>query len=61
MLFLQADQMLSLNDTTPDEREHLAFSNTWSETGSAYAYEHGTRPSTIGLVVSTSPLAMLTW
>ncbi|KAK3323083.1 Alpha/Beta hydrolase protein [Apodospora peruviana] len=61
MLFLQADQMLSLNDTTPDEREHIAFAKTWSESGSAYAYEHGTRPATISLVLSTSPLAMLTW
>lgn len=29
--------------------------------GNAYAREHGTRPSTIGLVLSSSPLALLAW
>lgn len=30
-------------------------------TGMAYAMEHATRPSTIGLVLSSSPLALLSW
>ncbi|PGH17728.1 hypothetical protein AJ79_00869 [Helicocarpus griseus UAMH5409] len=29
--------------------------------GSAYAMEHATRPSTIGLVLGSSPLALLAW
>lgn len=29
--------------------------------GSAYAMEDGTRPSTIGHVLSTSPMALLAW
>lgn len=29
--------------------------------GSGYATEHGTRPSTIGHVLSTSPMALLAW
>lgn len=29
--------------------------------GAAYAMEHGTRPATIGLVLSSSPLALLAW
>lgn len=29
--------------------------------GNAYAREHGSRPSTIGLVLSSSPLALLAW
>jgi microsomal epoxide hydrolase len=29
--------------------------------GSGYANEHGTRPSTIGHVVSSSPIALLAW
>jgi microsomal epoxide hydrolase len=29
--------------------------------GSAYAREHGTRPATIGLVLSSSPIALLAW
>lgn len=33
----------------------------WRETGTAYALEHGTRPSTIGHVLSSSPLALLAW
>ncbi|CAG8300740.1 unnamed protein product [Penicillium salamii] len=30
-------------------------------TGSGYAVEHGTRPSTIGHVVASSPIALLAW
>jgi microsomal epoxide hydrolase len=29
--------------------------------GSAYSREHGTRPSTIGLVLSASPISLLAW
>ncbi|KAB5518024.1 Alpha/Beta hydrolase protein [Coniochaeta sp. 2T2.1] len=61
MLFLQPSQFLSLNSTTPSEQAHLEFAATWSDTGSAYAYEHGTRPSTLALTVSASPLSMLAW
>ena len=38
-------------------RRHEDFGNL----GSAYAREHGTRPSTIGLVLSSSPIALLAW
>ena len=31
------------------------------DTGFAYALEHGTRTATIGLALSASPLAMLSW
>ncbi len=30
-------------------------------TGSGYAIEHGTRPSTIGLVLASNPVALLAW
>lgn len=30
-------------------------------TGVGYAIEHGTRPSTIGQVLASSPLALLAW
>ncbi|KAK3110831.1 hypothetical protein LTR53_014483 [Teratosphaeriaceae sp. CCFEE 6253] len=33
----------------------------WRETGMAYGQEHATRPGTIGLVLSSSPLALLAW
>ncbi|KAF1954498.1 epoxide hydrolase-like protein [Byssothecium circinans] len=33
----------------------------WIKTGTAYAQEHATRPSTIGHVLSSNPLALLAW
>ncbi len=33
----------------------------FSEKGSYYARYHGTRPATIGLVLSSSPLGLLAW
>lgn len=33
----------------------------FSATGSAYAQMHATRPATIGLVLSSSPIALLSW
>ncbi|KAL3469130.1 Alpha/Beta hydrolase protein [Aspergillus californicus] len=46
---------------TPEEQAHLDRSNAWQQTGFAYALEHGTRPSTVGLAISSSPLALLAW
>ncbi|KAL3495085.1 Alpha/Beta hydrolase protein [Aspergillus germanicus] len=62
MLVLNPDQKPgSLDDLTEREKEHMDRSNKWQGTGFAYALEHGTRPSTIGLVISSSPLALLAW
>ena len=33
----------------------------FTEKGSDYARHHGTRPATIGLVLSSSPIALLAW
>ncbi len=33
----------------------------FAKTSFAYANEHATRPSTIGMVLSSSPLALLAW
>lgn len=33
----------------------------WRNTASTYAAEHGTRTSTIGLALSSNPIAMLSW
>ncbi|RDW93004.1 epoxide hydrolase family protein [Aspergillus mulundensis] len=49
------------NNLSRDEEEHIKRSNAWQQTGFAYALEHATRPSTIGLVISTNPLALLGW
>jgi microsomal epoxide hydrolase len=33
----------------------------WMKKGLAYALEHGTRPATVGLAISSNPLALLAW
>jgi hypothetical protein len=43
------------------EKDALEHAKKWQETGMAYAQEHGTRPSTIGNVLSSNPLALLAW
>lgn len=35
--------------------------NEFATAGSAYAYMHGSRPATIGFVLSSSPVAQLAW
>lgn len=43
------------------ERQGIERMDSFKATGSGYAVEHGTRPSTIGLVLSASPVALLAW
>ena len=43
------------------EKVMLARMDEFWNTGMAYAREHGTRTATIGLVLSSSPLAMFAW
>ena len=43
------------------EKEGLKRAAWFKNLGSAYALEHATKPSTIGLALSTSPLALLAW
>jgi microsomal epoxide hydrolase len=43
------------------EQEGIKRAKRFKSIGSAYALEHATRPSTIGLVLSSSPLALLAW
>lgn len=49
------------SEITQREMEALKKGFEWQKTGTAYAMEHGTRPSTIGLTLSASPIAMLAW
>ena len=42
------------------ELKGLQKLGNWDQ-DNAYAREHGQRPATIGLVLSTSPLALLIW
>ncbi|KAF8324160.1 Alpha/Beta hydrolase protein [Cantharellus anzutake] len=46
---------------TPTDEERLKNTRKFLATGSAYAFEHATRPSTIGHVLSSNPIALLAW
>lgn len=43
------------------EQRGLKRAGDFMTTGTAYAYEHGTRASTIGHVLSSNPIALLAW
>lgn len=43
------------------EKKGLERGKAFRDSGSAYAMEHGTRTATIGLTLSSSPLALLSW
>ncbi|KAI4723143.1 alpha/beta-hydrolase [Aureobasidium sp. EXF-10727] len=43
------------------EKRGLERGKAFRDSGSAYAMEHGTRTATIGLTLSSSPLALLSW
>ena len=43
------------------EREGLLRGQEFVKSGTGYSLEHATRPSTIGLILSSSPLALLAW
>ena len=63
MYLMTAEQSAAVVNipVTPEEQARLARGAAWAKTGNAYAFEHGTRPSTISLTLSTNPLAMLAW
>ena len=48
----------SLNEL---EKEGIQRAKWFHNLGSAYALEQATKPSTIGLVLASSPLALLAW
>lgn len=43
------------------ERDGIKRMEEFRMVGSGYAIEHGTRPSTIGHVLASSPVALLAW
>lgn len=43
------------------EMKGLERATCFDNLGNAYGREHGQRPATIGLVLSTSPLALFIW
>jgi microsomal epoxide hydrolase len=50
-----------MDDVTTEEQEIMDRAEAWRQTGLAYGLEHGTRPATVGLTMSSSPLALLAW
>ncbi|KAF3798378.1 putative epoxide hydrolase [Colletotrichum gloeosporioides] len=55
------DEILSNTNITATETEHVQRMYDFSANGSSYILEHGLRPSTVGLVLASSPLAALSW
>lgn len=51
----------SLKGLDEEEKKGVRRCEDFATMGNAYAREHGTRPATIGLVLSSSPLALLAW
>ena len=43
------------------DRKAVGRAADFAKLGAAYASEHGTRPATIGLVLSASPISLLAW
>lgn len=59
--FLPMEAPSDFDGILPHELAHLQRAKLWMESGNSYAQEHATRPGTIGLVLSSSPLALLAW
>ena len=52
---------VNAKDVTDVEARQMKRADEFFTFGDAYAKEHGTKGGTIGLVLSTSPLALLAW
>jgi microsomal epoxide hydrolase len=61
MLFSAPPPDVDISTLTPTEQAHLARVQKFMTHGSSYAQSHATVPSTIGLVLSSSPVALLAW
>jgi microsomal epoxide hydrolase len=49
------------SEITELEKKGLQRASEFHRIGSAYALEHATKPSTIGIVLASSPIALLAW
>ncbi|THW02293.1 alpha/beta-hydrolase [Aureobasidium pullulans] len=52
---------ISNMDCSATEEEGLQRGREFLRTGSSYAVQHATKPSTIGFVLSSNPVALLAW
>lgn len=55
------DTTFKMDDLTEAEVGIVQRQRAFWQTGYAYGMVHGTRPATIGLVLSSNPLALLAW
>lgn len=52
---------IAMSSLTAKEKEGLKRGEDFVKMGAAYSLEHAARPSTIGLVLGSSPMALLAW
>lgn len=57
----EAKKKYPVETLSAKEQKGLQRYSDFVATGSAYAREHATRPATIGLVLASSPVALLGW
>jgi hypothetical protein len=60
-LHLCIGQQGEMDGLTDEEKKGVKRYGEFGDLGNAYAREHGTRPSTVGLVLSASPISLLAW
>ncbi|KAF5565914.1 microsomal epoxide hydrolase [Fusarium napiforme] len=58
---LMAEPATAQGEVSDAEKKGLERAKDFDKLGTAYALMHATRPSTIGLILSSSPLALLAW
>lgn len=61
MTFMSRPEGMTDDGLDAYERQGIERMNNFRASGSGYSTEHGTRPSTIGHVISSSPVALLAW
>lgn len=61
MLTLNTGEKPPSEDLSVQEAHEMKRTETWAQTGLAFVLEHGTRPATAGLAISSNPLALLAW
>jgi microsomal epoxide hydrolase len=61
MLFAPPPPDVDISTLTPTEQAHLARAQKFMSHGYSYAQLNATVPSTVGLVLSSSPIALLAW
>lgn len=61
LVVLKPPSNASEDDLTTAEKQGLARRMDFFKFGIAYGLEHGTRPSTIGLVLASNPMALMAW